>query len=242
VCNEAQLMFKGLGTKALVSEVQGLFPAAKIARFDSDSTGPMHLSKRYDEVASGKIDILIGTQSVAKGLDLPKLSLICVVRADASVDASDYRGEEVGFQTLSQVIGRVGRGHQESTIAIQTYNPDSVFIRDVLVGNYTDFYNRQISERKKYLYPPFAHAMTISTRAKISLTAEKRLKTLLESVVKLHSKNIRVLGPAPKIQHKQGPYYHWQIVILSKQRGTLVGIAKNLTSQFNFDLEPTSLL
>ena len=141
-CEKPGLIHKGFGTKLLESELKSLFPKAKIKRFDADNKKGEGLDDFYTEVKNGGIEILVGTQVLAKGLDLPKLATVGVVQADAGLALPDYLAEERSFQLLTQVIGRVGRGHLDETeVFIQTFRPEHPVIRFATDENYQGFYD-----------------------------------------------------------------------------------------------------
>ena len=140
-CQNAAIHHKGFGTKALEDELHRLFPNARIARFDADTVTNQQLNQIYDQVHAGNYDIIIGTQMIAKGFDFPKLSTLGVVQADAGLSLPDYSSEERTYQLITQVIGRANRGHQDSRIFIQTFQPDSPVVRHACYGNYPEFYN-----------------------------------------------------------------------------------------------------
>ena len=139
VCDDASIIHKGIGTKRIESELQRLFPQAKIARFDSDNTKGETVATRYAELYRGDIDIIIGTQVVAKGLDLPKLRTVGVIQADSGLSLPDFAASERAFQLLTQVIGRVGRDERATTVVVQTYQPDNPIIKFGAAQDYEAF-------------------------------------------------------------------------------------------------------
>jgi primosomal protein N' (replication factor Y) len=147
-CGHPAIMFKTVGTKAIVDEIQRIFPEARVARFDTDNKKAERFEQLYESVVAGDIDILVGTQLLAKGLDLPKLSTVGVILADTSLYMPDFTAEERTYQLLTQIIGRVGRGHRDGHAVIQTYHPGNHVLKDVLDNNWQDFYTRQLKERE----------------------------------------------------------------------------------------------
>ncbi|HET6924321.1 MAG TPA: primosomal protein N', partial [Candidatus Saccharimonadales bacterium] len=134
VCGHPNVLFKSFGTKALADEVQRLFPEARVQRFDTDNKKDERFERHYEAVRAGEVDILVGTQLLAKGLDLPRLSTLGVVLADSSLYLPDFSASERTYQLLTQVLGRVGRGHVQGHAVVQTYHPESPILADAIAG------------------------------------------------------------------------------------------------------------
>jgi primosomal protein N' (replication factor Y) len=240
-CNSADIEFKGIGTKSIFSEVERLFPNARVARFDSDNDKKENLTSRYKDVKSGEIDILVGTQTLTKGLDLPKLSVVGVITADTALFFPDYTAEELTYQQISQVVGRVGRGHQDSKVIIQTYYPENPALKSIVNKNYSLFYSQQILERKKFNFPPYFYVLKINCGRKSSKNAENsinKLNTLIRDLPLV----IDVVGPSPSFKHKQNDKYYWQLIIKAKKREHLTSVIGHLPANFSYDIDPTNLL
>src|SRR5690606_35592668 len=124
-CGSDDITYRSLGTKALVDVLQSFFPEALIKRFDTDNLADERLSRHFDAVRAGEVDILVGTQMLGKGLDLPKLSLVGIINADTSLSTPDFSAGERSYQLLHQAIGRVGRGHVGGEVIAQTFQPDN---------------------------------------------------------------------------------------------------------------------
>ncbi len=240
-CGHNNIIFKSIGTKSLVSELVKLFPRAKIQRFDSDTTKSESLEQQFSQIRSGEIDILVGTQVLSKGLDLPKLSLLGIVMADTGLTFPDYTSEEQTFQLLTQVIGRVHRGHLDGKAFIQTHHPDSLALKAAISRNYLDFYNQQINERKAYKFPPFRFTLKLSCSRATSSSAQKTSEKLADSL-RVKFKNIEISGPGPAFIEKSNNRYRWQIIIKATQRKTLTDIVKQLPANWSYDLDPVNLL
>ncbi len=194
------------------------------ARFDGDNKKGESLDERYQELYNGKIDIIIGTQVVAKGIDLPKLNTVGVVQADTNLSLPDYTSEERVFQLLlSQVIGRVGRHGNDSEVVIQSYQPNSIAIKTGIKQNYDEFYNYTLSQRKKNYLPPFTFLLRITCTYKTEAAAIKNSTKLLQ-ILKLKSSNKKIsfFGPAPAFYEKQNNSYRWQIIAKSPKRYELL--------------------
>lgn len=146
----------GVGTQRVEEEVQKYFPEAKVLRMDRDTTGKKDsFEKFYDKIKDKEADIIIGTQMVSKGFDFEDVTLVGIVAADLSLYISDYKARERTFQLITQVSGRAGRASKKGQVIIQTYSPDSEIIKYSAQGDYKDFYEYEIQERKTFLYPPY---------------------------------------------------------------------------------------
>ncbi|MBS6534477.1 primosomal protein N' [Peptoniphilus harei] len=146
----------GVGTQRVEEEVQKYFPEARVLRMDRDTTGKKDsFEKFYEKIKDKEADIIIGTQMVSKGFDFEDVTLVGIVAADLSLYISDYKARERTFQLITQVSGRAGRASKKGQVIIQTYSPDSEIIKYSAQGDYKDFYEYEIQERKTFLYPPY---------------------------------------------------------------------------------------
>ena len=146
----------GVGTQKVEEEVKKLFPEARVLRMDRDTTTKKDsYDKFYEIVKNREADVIIGTQMVSKGFDFENVTLVGIVAADMSLYISDYKAKERTFQLITQVSGRAGRASKKGEVIIQTYSPDSEIIKYSASGDYEDFYNYEIEERKLFLYPPY---------------------------------------------------------------------------------------
>ncbi len=240
-CHNTSVVFKSVGTKAIEDEVIRLFPGARVQRFDTDNKKTERIEQHYDAVRNGEIDILIGTQTLAKGLDLPNLGLVGVVLADTSLYVPDFSSQERTYQLLSQVIGRVGRGHRDSHVVIQTYNPDSPLLRAVLENNWSVFYNDELREREQFIFPPFCYLLKIWCQRATQKGAQEAAIKLAGSLRKSGLKII-VEGPAPSFHEKVNDKFEWQLIIKAKQRGELLKVISELPANWRHDIDPMNLL
>lgn len=240
-CSNTSVLFKSMGTKAIADEAQKLFPAAKVMRFDNDNKKEERIENHYTQIKQGDVDILVGTQTLAKGLDLPGLGLVGVVMADSSLYVPDFSSQERTFQLLSQVIGRVGRGHRDSQVFIQTYNPDSPLLRSIVHKDWSSFYNHELAEREQFLFPPFCFLMKVWCRRATQQSAQAASTRLAEELQRsgLH---ITVEGPAPAFHEKVAGKYQWQLIIKAKQRQQLLDAIVLLPSGWSHDIDPMNLL
>ncbi len=240
-CGHTEIIFKTAGTKAIVSEVERLFPKVKVARFDTDNSKAERFEQHYDSVRNGDVDILVGTQLLAKGLDLPRLSTLGILLADTSLYLPDFSAEERTYQLISQVLGRIGRGHVAGQAIIQTYHPDHPILQDAVTNNYQHFYETELQERQKYLFPPFCYLLKISVR-RASISAAETAATKLKEEIESSGHKVRVEGPAPSFYERFQNKYQWQLVVKARQRSELLKIIAELPANCSYDIDPMDLL
>jgi primosomal protein N' (replication factor Y) len=240
VCTNPDVVYTSIGTKALYEIVKKLFPAARVARFDSDNVLGERLNESYDQVHKGDIDILVGTQLLAKGLDLPLLDVVGVVSAETSLTLPDYTAEERTFQLLYQAMGRVGR-HGPGKVLIQSYEPESPIIRASANRDYQAFYKRVISERQQFKFPPYSYLMKFTCKRATLASAQKASEEFKANLAR-KGLPIEIIGPTPSFYARRGNSYYYQIVLKSKERDVLVELAKKTPSGWTFDLDPVNLI
>ncbi len=241
VCGNSEILFKTIGTKAVVDEVQRLFPEARIQRFDNDNLKSERFETHYENVLSGGVDIIVGTQTLAKGLDLPALSVVGVIAADTNLYSPEYTSQERMYQLISQVIGRIGRGHRAGKAIIQTYSPDNKILRAAVERDWKTFYEFELSERQQFMFPPFCYILKLYCRRANSSGAEKAAYGLLE-FLRTKPLQIQINGPAPAFHEKKANRFEWQLIIKSKRRSELLKVIALLPSGWLYDIDPVSLL
>ncbi len=241
ICHSTEIIFKSVGTKAIISELHKLFPKANVIRFDSDNLKSETLFENYQKVKKGDLDIIVGTQMVSKGLDLPKLSTVGVINADTSLNFPDYTAEETAFQTLSQIIGRAGRGHRDTTVIIQTYQPNNPILHSAITRDYEAFYRLQLKSRKDYEFPPFVYLLKITVQRKSGKTASKVCGEVIDKIRSL-SVPVEISDPHPSFKEKVNNMINWQVVVKAKQRKYLIEIIHSLPSKVKYDIDPVDLL
>lgn len=230
---------KSLGSKAIVDDIAKLFPSAKIGRFDSDTTQAESFSVNYDDIRTGKIDILIGTQQLIKGLDLPKLSTIGLLNADLSLYFPDFSSDERTFQLIAQAVGRVGRGHQSGKVVVQTFQPKNTVINMALKEDWHGFRDSELQNRKEHDFPPFSFYSKLIFRDKSAVKAnDKALKCKNQNT----TPDVQVDGPLPSFYFKRGGYYYSQLILRSKSRNNLLKSVRGSGVDAIVDLDPTTLL
>ena len=240
-CGTPGLVHKGFGTKLLETEIKRIFPKARVRRFDADNKKGESLDAVYSEVRDGEVDILVGTQTLAKGLDLPRLATVGVVQADAGISLPDYMAEERTFQLLTQVIGRVGRGHIDTAeVFIQTFRPEHPVLGFAANEDYAGFYKYAIRQRRVAGFPPFRFVMKLE----IAMKTEKLvLKKVRELVARLSlDERLTVSPPQPGFHERTANGYTWQILVRSQSRKALVEACEGLDKNFKITLDPPGLL
>lgn len=242
VCDNVDITMKSIGTKTIELTIQKLFPTARIARFDTDNRKGERVNELYDDIRAGNIDILVGTQVLAKGLDLPKLSVVGIINADASLYIPDFTAQERTYQLLHQLIGRVGRGHQEVThVVIQTYSPDNATIQAAVKQDWQLFYETELKEREQYLFPPYCFLLKVSCKRASLQSVIKATEAFAESL-KQQRLEIIIEGPAPSFHEKVQNKYEWQLIIKAKKRTELLKVIDLLPSNWSYDIDPINLL
>ena len=244
-CSSRRIRQYGTGTEKVEAELMSLFPEARSLRWDYETTR----KKGAHEVILGhftaqRADVLIGTQMLAKGLDLPLVTLVGVVLADVGLNLPDYRAGERTFQVLTQVAGRAGRSPLGGEVILQTFQPEHYVIQAAAQHNYREFYKKELEFRRQLKYPPFTNLVRLEYRHVHPEQAEssaKQLAALLKGWISeegLHA--TEMIGPAPCFFARVGGLYRWQIVVrgpnpLSLLRGRIL-------TDWRVEVNPPSLL
>lgn len=240
-CKNPNIDFKGFGSKRIEAEVRKLFPDASVARFDSDTPAKEQLHHRYQDLYDNKIQIIIGTQGIAKGLDLPHLNTVGIVQADSELFIPDFSSTERSFQLTTQVIGRVGRTGAQSSVIIQTLNPEHPALQFAKNQDYQSFYKYEVEERAAEHMPPHTYLLQLTVGYASAKAAEAAAEKLKQQIKSIH-KTVHVRGPSPAFHEHRGSQYYQQLVVSSAKRSELVAIAKNLPQRWQFTLDPINLL
>lgn len=242
-CGAADIIHKGIGTKLVESELRRLFPNKTIARFDGDSTTGETVETRYDELYGGTIDIIIGTQVIAKGLDLPHLRVVGIIQADSGLSLPDYGASERTFQLLAQAIGRVGRSSHETQVIVQSYQPSHPAVTHGLSQDYAGFYTHTLKERTRAFFPPFAFLLKLTCVYKTEAAAIKNSKQLASILRTQLPDSVEILGPTPAFYERQANTYRWQLVLKSIKRSDLIAAMHHVPpTHWQSELDPVSLL
>lgn len=243
VCHHGSLIHKGFGTKLLESELKKLFKNARIARFDADNATADSLTQNFEAVKNGDIDIIIGTQTIAKGLDLPLLNTVGIVQADANLNLPDYAAEERTFQLITQVIGRVGRGHNDiNHVFLQTFQPEHPVILAAKSLDYAKFADYLLKKRQLSHLPPFFYLLRISIVKKTEDLAIKKIMSLHRTLKKFP--DVYLSAPTPSFHEYTPSGYSWQIIVKAKKRDSLTHLIQSLDQypEIRFAIDPPSLI
>ena len=233
-CHEESLNYYGLGTEKLEERIKEMYPSARVVRMDQDTTRNKGMHESIiNDFKDYKYDILLGTQMISKGLDFPKVTLVGVINADASLNIPDYRSSEVTYSLLSQVAGRAGRSEIPGEVIIQTFNPDNYVIECVKNNNYDRFYLQEMQFRKNLKYPPYYYLVSIKVIGKIyEKTIENSQKVKKYLADNLNKETI-VLGPTTASVFKFNNEYRMQIIIKYKFDDKLMETLKDLDNIFS---------
>jgi primosomal protein N' (replication factor Y) len=231
-CGSNNLQYKGMGTEKIEEDIEVLFPNAKIARMDLDSTRSKYAYKQLiDDFESGNIDILIGTQMVTKGLDFNNVSIVGVLNADSILNFPDFRSFEKAFQLITQVKGRAGRSADKGKVFVQTTQPQHHVINYISENKIKDFLADTLSERQQFNYPPFSRLFELNIISK-DLHEVNHLSNELFQLLK-PSFNENLLGPEfPLISRIKNQYYK-RILIKTSKKDTAVSIRQTIYTALN---------
>jgi primosomal protein N' (replication factor Y) len=244
-CGSSTIRQYGAGTQKVESEVRTLFPQARVLRWDWDTTRHKGAHEMMmNTFAIHGADILIGTQMLAKGLDLPLVTLVGVVLADVGLNLPDYRAGERVFQTLTQVAGRAGRSILGGQVILQTYQPEHYVIQSAAAHDFNAFYERELTFRRKYRYPPFVQLVRLEYRSSDPIKAEEttrrqaaQIQTWIEQEDR-HSTDI--IGPQPCFFSRIGGEYRWQLILRGPNPASL--LHGRPLGEFLIEVNPQNLL
>jgi len=228
VCGGNNIFLYGTGIQRIQSKLKTRFKDTPVLRMDSDIT---RKRKSHQEILKKFItpgrSILIGTQMIAKGLDIGDVTLVGVVNCDVMMGLPDYHMNERVYQLITQVSGRAGREKKKGKVVIQTYNPGSSVVKNILNMDYESFYNKELEDRKELRYPPFSNVVNIIISGKNEDRVKKDIKELFAEISKAIKIDSRVLGPAPAPFYKINLFYRWHMMIKSQD---MEGMAEKLAA------------
>ena len=249
VCRSAGIRYFGIGTERVEAAVKRQFPTARVLRWDRDTARTRHVHEQLLRAFSERrADILVGTQMIAKGLDLPAVTLVGVVSADVALFLPDFRASERAFQLLTQVAGRAGRGALAGRVLVQTFNPEHFCVQAAAAHDYHTFYEAEASARGRFGYPPFrrfvkytfAHADRYTAQIEATVLGER-----LERLIRAHDlPETDLVGPAPAFMERLRGTYRWQLILRSPDpRPILRALASaDLPHGWSVDVDPASTL
>jgi len=223
-CRSPKIRFHGLGTEKVEDVLRKLFPKANVCRMDSDALKRKDDFRRIlGDFRRGKIDILVGTQMIAKGLHFPRVTLVGIVYADTSLHLADFRAGERTFQLLTQVAGRAGRGDVEGEVVVQTFSPSHPAIQFARHHDFEGYFETEMEFREQLLYPPFTRAALLTIRGrnedKVKFSADHTKRELEKIIPKLP--NLVIAGPAPAPLLRAENFYRYQIMLRLGQMSAL---------------------
>ena len=214
-CKHPLVKYSGVGTEKVESEVARIFPKARVARLDTDTTRKKGAHERIlAQFRAQEIDILVGTQMIAKGFDFQHVSLVGIINADTGLLLPDFRSAERTFQLLTQMAGRTGRGKEQGTVFIQTYSPNHYSILYASKHDYSGFFEEEIARRRALKYPPFTKLINLIFRGKKEQGVREQsfqFRKLLEK--ELEGTNIELIGPAPLPLYRLRGHYRWHLML-----------------------------
>lgn len=258
-CGSKYIKYFGVGTEQVERFTREVFPKARVARMDLDSVSRKgSYDKILNSMAKHEIDILIGTQMIAKGLDFKNVTLVGVIAADTSLNLPDFRAPERTFQLITQVAGRAGRALKEGLVVVQTYNPDHYSIEMAQQYNYKEFFQMELDLRREFKYPPYVKMILITIFGEKLKEVEQISKIVgqeLYKSIKEEKINCKIIGPYPAALDKIRNNYRYQIILKSSESS--IDLTKELVRyicidnilklnyksiKFNIDVDPISVL
>jgi primosomal protein N' (replication factor Y) len=245
-CSRRNLRFLGIGTQRVEEEIRHFFPEARLLRWDKDV-----ITRRYahEELLRNfrdyKADVLIGTQMIAKGLDLPQVTLAGVINADTGLNFPDFRSGERTFQLLCQVAGRAGRGVKAGKVIIQTYSPDNYTIEAAAKHDYLGFYYKEIDYRRRYNYPPFSQLVRLvyshTNEELCRREAERVYRLILDERAREGMVDFNIIGPVPVFAFRARGRYRWQLFLRGPD-STRVLSRLTLPRGWTIDVDPVGIV
>ena len=248
-CKSKQIREYGLGSERVEAEINGLFPNTRTLRWDSETTRQKDAHEMIlTHFANHQADVLIGTQMLAKGLDLPLVTLVGIVLADVGLYLPDpFAGERI-FQVLTQVAGRAGRSMRGGKVILQTFDPANEVIQSTARHDVDGFYETELGQRRRLGYPPFSRLVRLEYRHRDPLSAEKEAHRiavrLRETLAAPQWKLVTMIGPVPSFFAKIGGFYRWQIVLRGSDPVPLLreGLVQTWLKDWRVEVDPISLL
>ena len=255
-CQKSELKIIGLGTEKVQEDLETLFPKARVGRMDRDEIqNRIDLEDRLSKMKNQEIDILIGTQMVAKGLDFANLTLVGFVLCDIGLSLPDFRGTEKNFSLIRQVMGRCGRSEKKSEVVIQTYNPHHPSIQAAIAPNIESFMSELLNVRKAFNYPPYCRLARVLVQGMQEKTTQDTALKLTDLIQQLQQKYpelkpLKVCGPTPAPLSKLAGKWRYHFLIKSPSAGLLSQLLKEVISQHKrtpkikviWDIDPVNML
>jgi primosomal protein N' (replication factor Y) len=244
-CGSPHIRQFGIGTEKVESEVQERFPGVRALRWDAETTRQKGAHDLLLQTfMNHQADVLIGTQMLAKGLDLPLVTLVGVVLADVGLQMPDYNAGERTFQLLTQVAGRAGRSPLGGQVILQTFQPDHYAIRAAARHDFSGFYRQELAYRKRLRYPPYTRLVRLETRSANASKAEEDARSLARQIQAWiregDHRGTEMIGPVPCFFSRQNTFYRWQIVLRGPRPADI--LRGRPLGEWRVEVDPTSLL
>lgn len=243
-CASPRIRYLGGGTERVEREVRDRFPGLRVGRLDRDVVAHRGAAERViDAFSDGRLDILVGTSLVAKGLDIPSVTLVGVVSSDVSLNLPDERAAERTYQLLVQAIGRAGRGTRPGRAIVQTYQPDHPAIQAAASGDRTAFYDAELALRKRFGSPPFGRLVKLTVGLADPLAAERTAHALADRLRALATERggrVAVVGPAPAYIARRADRWRWNVILRGDDPAALLD--GGVDAPWSVDVDPESLL
>nr|WP_239125164.1 primosomal protein N' [Leptolyngbya sp. CCY15150] len=238
----------GSGTQRVMQELHHRFPNLRSLRFDSDTTRAKDAHRTLlTQFAQGEADVLVGTQMLTKGIDLPQVTLVGIVAADGVLNLADYRASERAFQTLTQVAGRAGRGDQPGRVILQTYSPEHPVIQAVQQQQYASFIQEELDQRAALNYPPVGRLILLRLSSLDAVAVQQASMDLAQIIQAQTTEDWHLLGPAPASVTRVAQRYRWQILLKGSSHAIapdLQGLRSHLSPvvSLTIDVDPLTIL
>lgn len=253
ICNSRDLIPSGFGTELAEEEVRSLFPTARIERLDTDrvSGDKEKVGEIIERFKNGEIDILLGTQMIAKGLNFPLLKLVGVLNADSSLSLPDFRAGEHTFSLLHQVAGRAGRYSDDGKVIVQTTQPLARAITALSTNNVEYFYDRELSERREIIFPPYSRLVNLTIRGKNEERVKEASLLLERKADEINdSEDVEVFASSPCLVEKMAGQFRYHVLLRSTRIGELLSFTSYLLQLYKLpyglhievDVDPLSIL
>ena len=241
-CASSRIRHLGVGTQRVEEDVRAAVPAARLVRLDRDAVKAKGAhAAMYERMRSGHAQVIVGTQMVAKGFDLPGVSLVGVVNADTQLNLPDFTAAERTFELLTQVLGRSGRGPVGGIGILQTYLPDHYAIRAAAAHDYASFAAQELAARRRFGYPPFGRLVLLQTAAATESTVERRAADLAVALRAAARSDADVLGPAPAFAAKRAGSYRAQLVLRGEHPTDVLDRVR-VGTEWTVNVDPMTLL
>ena len=239
-CGSSRIRYFGAGTQRVEAELRGRWPGLRVARLDSDALAARRgFETVYDDFREGRVDVLVGTQLAAKGLDLPSVTLAAVIAADVTLNLPDYRAAERTFQLLAQVAGRAGRGPRPGRVIVQTYAPSHYAVKASAALDVDGFADEELLRRRLLGYPPFSLLARLLVADADRARAEERGRRAAQAVA---TEGVEVLGPLPSYVARRAGRYRYQIVLRAPDAIARAVALERVPPGVAIDVDPESLL